>query len=330
MRWSNQPDAGWYGMASVAILLAWSWPSSDRRSTLPQGSQEWHLVEQWPALAPGVRLGQVSGVDIDTSGHVMVFHRAGGTFDRAATQVRPTATVFELDPASGALINSWGADRFVLPHSLTVDRSNNVWLTDDVLQQVMKFSHDGQLLLTVGTPRKAGWDSTHFNEPTDVAVAADSSFYVSDGYQNSRVAHFDAKGRFLNEWGTKGSSRSQFQIPHGIVIGADGNVYVSDRENRRVQVFSKSGAPQASWPTSDSAGRVFDVAISSRGYIYVAMRNSTTKAEIRILDRNWRDVGSIRADTSVFVVPHQIAVQGDTALYIADTNGQRILKYVRR
>ena len=49
MRWSNQPDAGWYGMASVAVLLAWSWPSSDRRSSLPQGSQEWHLVEHWPA-----------------------------------------------------------------------------------------------------------------------------------------------------------------------------------------------------------------------------------------------------------------------------------------
>lgn len=330
LRWSNLLGAQCCGLASVAVLLASASPWSDRRSTARQGAQQWHLVKGWPALAPGVRLGQVSGVDIDTSGHVMVFHRAGGTFDRAATERRPTATVFELDPTSGALINAWGADQFVLPHSLTVDRSNNVWLTDDILHQVMKFSHDGRLLLSVGTSRGPGWDSIHFNGPTDVALAADGSFYVSDGYQNSRVAHFDAKGRFLNEWGTKGQKPGQFQIPHGVSVSVSGNVYVADRENQRVQVFSESGAARGTWPTRDSIGRVFDVVVSARGYLYVAIRNTAAESQVRILDPDLREVGRIRADSSLLMVPHQIAVRGDTVLYIADTNGERILKYVRR
>ncbi len=327
--WSHRRRTRWLSLAGLAVLLACTSSSRHRPATTTEEPQRWQLVEGWPALAPGVRLGQVSGVDIDTSGHVMVFHRAGGKFDRTATETRPTATVFELDPASGALLNAWGANQFVLPHSITVDRSNNVWLTDDILHQVLKFSHDGRPLLSVGTSRMPGWDATHFNEPTDVVMTADGSFYVSDGYINSRVAHFDATGRFLDEWGSKGLNPGQFRIPHGLAMGADGDLYVADRENNRVQVFTKSGASRATWPTADSIGRVFDVVVSPRGYLYVAIRHSTAESEIRILDREFREVGRIRADSSV-MAPHQIAVRGDSVLYVADTNGERLLKYVRR
>jgi hypothetical protein len=81
---------------------------------------------------------------------------------------------------------------------------------------------------------------------------------------------------------------------------------------------------------SDSIGRVFDVAVSVTGRIYIAIRNGSASAEVRILDAALRDVGRVWADSSVLVVPHQIAVQGDTVLYIADTNGGRLLKFVRR
>jgi hypothetical protein len=107
-------------------------------------------------------------------------------------------------------------------------------------------------------------------------------------------------------------------------------VYVADRENRRVQLFDKSGTLRRVWPTLDSAGRVFDVAVSPGGYIYLAMKNQGSPAEIRILNPRWQDVGRILADSTVLVVPHQIAVHGDSVLYIADTNGERILKYIRR
>ena len=132
---------------------------------------EWQLVPGWPRLAPGVRLGEVSGVDLDRRGHVMVFHRAGRAFDRTATEPIAAPTVVELDALTGDVINSWGAGLFLIPHSITVDSRDNVWLTDVGRHQVFKFSHDRTLVMTVGERRVPGWDATHFNEPTDVAVA---------------------------------------------------------------------------------------------------------------------------------------------------------------
>ena len=104
------------------------------------------------------------------------------------------------------------------------------------LNQVFKFSHDGKLLLTLGERGVAGDDRSHFNRPTDVAVARDGSFYVSDGYVNSRVLKFAADGKFLVQWGTKGNGPGQLDLPHGIALDAAGRVFVVDRQNARVQV----------------------------------------------------------------------------------------------
>lgn len=319
-----------YGLAFTILLSGAAWIAPRAPSTGKQTAQQWQLVEDWPRLPTGVTIGQVSGVAIDTSGHVMVFHRAGGTFDRAAKEVRPLPTVFEVDPVTGSLLHSWGGGLFVLPHSITVDRENNIWLTDDIRHQAMKFSHEGKLLLTVGRDRVPDWDPNHFNEPTDVAVAADGSFYVSDGYRNSRVAQFLADGTFLREWGAKGTEPGQFNIPHGLALDARGNVYVADRENSRLQVFDPSGTLLRVWPATGTVGRVFDVSITPKGYLYIAVSNRGKPHEIRILDGDWHEVGTVVADSTVLRVPHQIAVQGDTVIYVADTNGQRILKYIRR
>jgi peptidylamidoglycolate lyase len=86
-------------------------------------------------------------------------------------------------------------------------------LTDVALQQVYEFSPDGELLLTLGERGVAGNDEGHFNRPTAVAVAADGSFYVSDGYKNTRVMKFSAAGKFLFQWGTKGAGPGQFDLP---------------------------------------------------------------------------------------------------------------------
>jgi len=84
------------------------------------------------------------------------------------------------------------------------------------LQQVFKFSHDGKLLLTIGTERVAGVDATHFDKPTDIAFASDGSFYVSDGYGNNRVAKFSPDGKFLFDWGHKGQGPGEFDLPHSV------------------------------------------------------------------------------------------------------------------
>ncbi len=128
-----------------------------------------------------------------------------------------------------------------MPHGLTVDRENNIWITDVGLHQVFKFSHKGQLLLRLGEAGVAGNDSNHFNKPTGVAVAPNGSFYVSDGYGNSRILRFSADGKCLSEWGKKGDKAGEFNTPHGIAVDHNGLVYVADRENSRIQVFTATG-----------------------------------------------------------------------------------------
>jgi len=133
-------------------------------------------VKGWPSLPAGVEMGEAAGVAVDANGHVMVFHRPGRGFDTAATELLKDPAVLEIDPQSGKLIHAWGANTFLVPHGITVDQANNVFLTDVALQQVFKFSHDGKLLFSVGEPSVGKWDATHFNQPTDIAISADGSF----------------------------------------------------------------------------------------------------------------------------------------------------------
>lgn len=318
-------------LALIAVALGCVSSTAGLRATRvsgPQPGAEWLVVEGWPRLPPGFQLGEVSGVGVDSRGHVLVFHRAGGHFDREATAVISAPTVLELEPVAGQLINSWGAGLFIVPHSLTVDRNDNVWVTDDRLHQVLKFSHDGRLLMTVGQRGIPGWDGSHFNEPTDVVVLDDGSFLVSDGYQNARIARFDGRGGFVREWGAKGVGPGQFQIPHGAAIDRRGHVYVADRQNSRLQVFDTAGRFLTEWPAVPSPGRVFDVVVSDGGSIYLTRKDGLDA--IVVLDRSFNEISRIPFDSTRNVTPHAIAVQGDSIIYLADTGGQRITKFVRR
>src|SRR6516165_8301775 len=165
-------------------------------------SNPYEVVHGWPVPPEGFMFGHVTGVGVDSHNQVFVFHRAdhsifGKTFDEPISS--PVVTCF--DGKTGELVASWGANLFLNPHGLRLDQADNVWVTDLGLQQVLKFSHDGKLLMTVGEKSVPGLDGKHFNRPTDVAVAPDGSFYVSDGYGNSRVARFSSDGKFIGDWG---------------------------------------------------------------------------------------------------------------------------------
>ena len=219
-----------------------------------------------------MQLGEVAGVDVDRRGHVFVFHRPGRGFEPGATELLDQPAVLEFDEKSGEFVAAWGARTFLVPHGITVDGGGNVWVTDVGLHQVFKFSHDGRLLLSLGTPRVGGWDATHFNQPTDIAIERDGTFFVSDGYINSRVARFDPSGRFLGEWGKKGAGESQFSNPHGLAFAPNGDVLVADRENSRIQLFDRAGTFKRQWLGAKATGRVFSVAVDPAGAMYVGVR----------------------------------------------------------
>jgi peptidylamidoglycolate lyase len=299
-------------------------------------AESYQEVKDWPSLPRGMQLGECAGVDVDADGHVFIFHRPGRGFEPTATEKLEEPAVLEIDADSGRLINSWGAKTFLVPHGITIDSSNNVFLTDVGLQQVFKFSHDGKLLLAVGEPRVGAWDGTHFNQPTDIAIRPDGTFYVSDGYVNSRVAIFDRNGKALHEWGSKGAAAGQFSNPHGLTfVPGSTDVLVADRENSRLQLFDKDGTFKRQWAGVKDAvttGRVFSVAADSTGNYYVAIRRADYDSQhtgVVKLDHEWRIVGAVgfgQPNGPVFNAVHDLALGKDGSIYIAETRTKRVVK----
>lgn len=201
-------------------------------------------VENWPNLPADLQLGNPTGISIDTNQQIVVYHRADrewNFFQEMPDKYIQQKCILIINKGDGKLINSWGEDLFIMPHGLKVDDKNNIWVTDLGLNQVLKFSHEGKLLMVLGEPRVAGTDSLHFDKPTDIAITKNGSFYVSDGYGNSRIIKFSAEGKYLFEWGQKGDKEGEFNIPHGITLDDNDNVYVADRENHRIQIFDSTG-----------------------------------------------------------------------------------------
>lgn len=302
------------------------------------GTTKYEPVNAWPQFPDDFTLGNPTGIGIDTSQNIFVFQRAGrewpiiGGMPETAI---PAATILVLDRNTGKLLNSWGDSLFIMPHGLTVDKDDNVWVTDVGLQQVFKFSHDGRLLMKLGEARVAGKDSMHFDKPTDVAVADDGSFYVSDGYGNSRLIKFSAEGKYLFEWGKSGSGEGEFDIPHGISLDESGNVYVADRGNERVQVFDSAGKFLKQW-TDNSFGDLCSVAY-----------DENSKKLFAVDDARYLQLMHLGSDVIVFdsagVVQnrfgrsvgyegkkcwyHDVAVDRDGNVYVGDILGNRVQKF---
>lgn len=296
------------------------------------------VVRDWPKLPEGHVLGLCAGVGVDSHNHVFVFHRCGRLWSNPfPTDPIATPTVTVIDGPTGKLLGQWGANQFIMPHGLTIDHEDNVWLTDVGLHQVFKFTPDGRLLLTLGERDKPGSDASHFNLPTDVAVLPDGSFYVSDGYKNTRVVKFRADGRYQFEWGGKGTGPGEFNLPHGIALDTRGRVYVCDRTNSRIQVFDAAGKFLDQWK-GPQIGRPYGVDVRPDGHVFIidggepslkpSERGKAVEldAEGHVLDT----FGSPGKEPGQFQLGHDIAVGPDGAVYVAEGTGARVQKFVRK
>src|SRR5262249_38653443 len=156
-------------------------------------------------LPNDIQLGQVSAVATDSADRVFVFHRGKHpvlVFDRA-----------------GNFVRSWGDDLLKNvkgAHGLRIDPEENVWVTDIERHVVLKADPQGKVLMTLAKSDQPGAPPDQFNKPTDVAIALSGELYVSDGYGNSRVVKFSKDGKYLKEWGKKGTGEGEFNLPHAI------------------------------------------------------------------------------------------------------------------
>ncbi|HVF26056.1 MAG TPA: peptidyl-alpha-hydroxyglycine alpha-amidating lyase family protein [Anaerolineales bacterium] len=323
----------------LAIAFGLIWAVAKYMATPPPTGDVYQLASHWPRLPNAVEIGQVSGIGVDSRGDVFVFHRAEKVWEgeELPLELIPSSTVFVLDDEMGALIDQWGAGTFVMPHGLTVDHEDNLWLTDVGLHQVFKFDRAGNLLMTLGERGIAGEDAQHFNMPTDVAVEPDGSFYVSDGYGNSRVIKFSPDGSYLMSWGSKGTAPGQFDVPHSIALDSQGQVYVADRGNARLQIFDENGQFINEWQDK-SLGRPWAVRISANGNVFVIDGGDQSefwpdRARILKLDSDGQilaSFGSYGDAPGQFIWPHTIALGPDEELYIGEVStGMRIQKFTK-
>jgi DNA-binding beta-propeller fold protein YncE len=196
-------------------------------------------------MPAGWKFGRVSAVSVDRNGEVYVFQRG----DKADPIV-----VFD---AKGRYLRSWGRGMFGNEHGLRADPEGNIWVTDNGDHQVMKFDNKGELLLKLGVKGETGDDDKHFNRPTDIAFAPTGEVYISDGYGNARVVKLSREGQYLMAWGKHGTGPSEFNTVHSVAVDSQGTVYVSDRENNRIQIFDANGKYLREWNHLGATQNIF-------------------------------------------------------------------------
>jgi sugar lactone lactonase YvrE len=273
-------------------------------------------------LPEGMTMGAPASVAFDADGHLIVLTRGDTTF-------------FEFD-ANGRFLRAFGEKLFVRSHGLHIDRAGNLWATDVSGHVVVKMDRDGNRLMTLGTPGEAGeWNeatgSHRFNQPNDVTVAANGDIFVVQGHTpgmggDARVLKFDGQGRFIKSWGGKGTAPGQFQVAHGIDIDASGLLWVSDRENQRVQVFEPDGTFVREIRYK---GLPCDVVIGPE-YIYMVNGFAGQLLQLDLEGRVLAALGKPGDGPGEFGEAHMLAVSSADEIYVADSVNATLLKYVHR
>jgi sugar lactone lactonase YvrE len=296
-------------------------------------AMRYEVVEAWEQLPAGYVHRDVAGVAVDGE-------------DRVFLICRGDHPIISYDQ-KGHFLGTWGQGLFTYrTHGITIAPDGTLWCSDDGNHTVRQFTPDGRLLMTLGTidvPSDTGYDGKDtgtvsrpggpFNRPTNLAVGPKGDLYVSDGYGNCRVHQFSPTGTLKRSWGTPGQGPGEFFLPHGIAVASDGRVFVCDRENDRIQIFSPDGEYLAEWTdTQRPTHIVFDV--QGRAYVselwwhagQTSQRHGPITAprhgRVTVYDRDGKVLtrwGTPDACASgSFAAPHGIAVDGKHDVYVSE------------
>ena len=335
---------------ALAVLFSTVASGSGQPTIAPQNDapNPYRTIDGWAVLPTGRTWGSTGGVDMDRGGqHIWVAERCGGN----------SCAGFDLDPVlkfdeNGSLVKSFGGGLMIQPHGLHVDPDGNVWVTDaqgpngeDPQREgkghiVLKFSADGELLMTLGTPGVGAAGRDTLDQPCDVVVAPDGTIYVADGHggqlpgagthTTARIVKFASDGTYLMEWGSHGTEPGQFRTPHAIDLDSNGRVVVADRGNDRLQVFDTNGMfIESFYQYSRPSG----LHIADDDTVYVADSASSRNGQHPGWEFGIR-IGNLRNGSFDFFIdgsnPEGVAVSANGTIYGAVVAyGGALLKYVR-
>jgi DNA-binding beta-propeller fold protein YncE len=206
-------------------------------------------------LEPALEIEQVSAVAADRDGRLYLLQRG-----------KESDPIIVADSA-GNVLRSFGRGLFNRPHSIRIDPDGNVWTVDSNTSSVYKFSPSGEQLLALNVGGLWLDPPSESCAASDIAFAANGDFYVADGYCNARIIQYDAAGQKIREWGQAGTGPGEFDLPHSLAVSPEGDVYVADRENGRVQWFTPDGKYLGEWAFG---GRVLSVVFSADGELFVS------------------------------------------------------------
>jgi sugar lactone lactonase YvrE len=270
-------------------------------------------------------MGASSDVAFDAKGHLYVLSRG-------------TQPLTEFDE-NGKFIRAFGEGLFTRSHGIRIDKDGNIWATDVGAHTVMKLSPKGDVLLTLGTKGKPGeWNeaagSRLLNEPNDIVFGANGDLFITQGHTpgagkgDPRVLKFDKNGNFIKTWGGKGTEPGKFDVAHGIAIDAKGLLWVTDRENQRIQIFDQDGkyireVKYAGLPCSLDIGKE---------YIYMV---NGFAGQLLKLDLDGKVLAAVGKPGAAgtwgeFGEAHFIAVSPKGEIYVADSVNRAVQKFVKK
>lgn len=275
----------------------------------------------------GVNMGASSSVAFDSKGHLFVLSRGA-------------QPITEFDE-NGKFIRAFGEGLFRRSHGLRIDKDGDIWATDVGAHTVMKISPEGKVLLTLGTKGQAGeWnETTHlFNEPNDIAIAPNGDLFITQGHtpgagrggapQNPGVLKFDKNGKFIKFWGGKGTEPGKFDVAHGLAIDAKGLLWVTDRENQRIQIFDQDGKyireiKYAGLPCALDIGKEYIYMVN--GFAGQLLRLDLDGKVLAAMGKPG-PVGSV----GEFGEAHFVAVSPKGEIYVADSVNRAVQKFVKK
>jgi DNA-binding beta-propeller fold protein YncE len=261
------------------------------------GAHTDELIRAFLKLPAGEKFGVVSRVATDSQDRVYVFQRK-----------TPPVVVFDRD---GTYLTAWGTGEVTNPHGLKIV-DDIVYTTDRSDSVTKSFTLDGKPLLQLGqrgvhsdtgctgSPWLAERAAGPFNHPTEMMAHPNGDIFVTDGYRNARVHRFTRDGRLVTSWGTPGKAPGEFHLPHSIAFDLDGKLYVADRANKRIQIFSPDGAFLGQWTGMGGPNDItrakdgtFVIAEQEDGGnpAYVCVRDADGKVLARMESRHVHGVG---------------------------------------